>query len=223
MAGHCRRRRSHAARCAARGPADRPSAHQRRPLAFWWRATAGRDRAGARRLAALHPARRAFAGVDPIAVIEIQRIVRFLKERGIGVLITDHNVRETLGICDHATSSTRARCSPPAARTRSSRTNRCGASTSANISGCSVDGDQARSSAQLGQHLALTPQLQQSIRLLQLSSLELSQEIEQALSDNPLLECDDPPWRGHADCLGRRHPWRLGASACTRRTGAGTG
>lgn len=43
-----------------------------------------------------------FAGVDPIAVIEIQRIVRFLKERGIGVLITDHNVRETLGICDQA-------------------------------------------------------------------------------------------------------------------------
>ena len=43
-----------------------------------------------------------FAGVDPIAVIEIQRIVRFLKERQIGVLITDHNVRETLGICDRA-------------------------------------------------------------------------------------------------------------------------
>ena len=43
-----------------------------------------------------------FAGGDPIAVIEIQRIVRFLKDRGIGVLITDHNVRETLGICDHA-------------------------------------------------------------------------------------------------------------------------
>ncbi|MCE2680124.1 MAG: LPS export ABC transporter ATP-binding protein [Burkholderiales bacterium] len=43
-----------------------------------------------------------FAGVDPIAVLEIQRIIRFLKERGIGVLITDHNVRETLGICDRA-------------------------------------------------------------------------------------------------------------------------
>ena len=43
-----------------------------------------------------------FAGVDPIAVIEIQRIIRFLKDRGIGVLITDHNVRETLGICDRA-------------------------------------------------------------------------------------------------------------------------
>jgi lipopolysaccharide export system ATP-binding protein len=43
-----------------------------------------------------------FAGVDPIAVIEIQRIISFLKTRGIGVLITDHNVRETLGICDRA-------------------------------------------------------------------------------------------------------------------------
>ena len=43
-----------------------------------------------------------FAGVDPIAVIDIQQIIRFLKQRGIGVLITDHNVRETLGICDRA-------------------------------------------------------------------------------------------------------------------------
>jgi lipopolysaccharide export system ATP-binding protein len=43
-----------------------------------------------------------FAGVDPIAVLDIQKIIGFLKERGIGVLITDHNVRETLGICNHA-------------------------------------------------------------------------------------------------------------------------
>ncbi len=43
-----------------------------------------------------------FAGVDPIAVLDIQRIIHFLKERDIGVLITDHNVRETLGICDRA-------------------------------------------------------------------------------------------------------------------------
>jgi lipopolysaccharide export system ATP-binding protein len=43
-----------------------------------------------------------FAGVDPIAVMDIQKIIRYLKERGIGVLITDHNVRETLGICDRA-------------------------------------------------------------------------------------------------------------------------
>jgi lipopolysaccharide export system ATP-binding protein len=43
-----------------------------------------------------------FAGVDPIAVLDIQKIIRFLKDRGIGILITDHNVRETLGICDRA-------------------------------------------------------------------------------------------------------------------------
>ncbi|MBE9610536.1 LPS export ABC transporter ATP-binding protein [Chitinilyticum piscinae] len=43
-----------------------------------------------------------FAGVDPIAVMDIQRIIGFLRERQIGVLITDHNVRETLGICDRA-------------------------------------------------------------------------------------------------------------------------
>jgi lipopolysaccharide export system ATP-binding protein len=43
-----------------------------------------------------------FAGIDPISVVEIQRIVKHLTQRGIGVLITDHNVRETLGICHHA-------------------------------------------------------------------------------------------------------------------------
>jgi len=43
-----------------------------------------------------------FAGVDPISVLDIQRIIRHLSQRGIGVLITDHNVRETLGICGHA-------------------------------------------------------------------------------------------------------------------------
>jgi len=43
-----------------------------------------------------------FAGIDPIAVADIQRIIEHLKERGIGVLISDHNVRETLGVCDRA-------------------------------------------------------------------------------------------------------------------------
>jgi lipopolysaccharide export system ATP-binding protein len=43
-----------------------------------------------------------FAGVDPIAVLDIQKLIRFLKDRDIGILITDHNVRETLGICDRA-------------------------------------------------------------------------------------------------------------------------
>jgi lipopolysaccharide export system ATP-binding protein len=43
-----------------------------------------------------------FAGVDPISVLEIQQLIRHLQQLGIGVLITDHNVRETLKICDHA-------------------------------------------------------------------------------------------------------------------------
>ena len=43
-----------------------------------------------------------FAGVDPISVLDIQRIIRHLSDRGIGVFITDHNVRETVGICDRA-------------------------------------------------------------------------------------------------------------------------
>ena len=43
-----------------------------------------------------------FAGVDPLSILDIQRIIAYLRDRGIGVLITDHNVRETLGICDRA-------------------------------------------------------------------------------------------------------------------------
>ncbi len=43
-----------------------------------------------------------FAGIDPLAVIDIQNIIRHLKENGIGILISDHNVRETLGVCDRA-------------------------------------------------------------------------------------------------------------------------
>ena len=43
-----------------------------------------------------------FAGVDPISIADIQEIVTYLANRGIGILITDHNVRDTLGICDHA-------------------------------------------------------------------------------------------------------------------------
>jgi lipopolysaccharide export system ATP-binding protein len=43
-----------------------------------------------------------FAGIDPISINDIQRIIRYLSQHGIGILLTDHNVRETLGICDRA-------------------------------------------------------------------------------------------------------------------------
>jgi lipopolysaccharide export system ATP-binding protein len=77
-----------------------------------------------------------FAGIDPIAVIEIQRIIGFLKARGIGVLITDHNVRETLGICDHAFIISDGHVLARARPRRSWRTPTCAASTWANTSGC---------------------------------------------------------------------------------------
>ena len=79
-----------------------------------------------------------FAGVDPISVGEIQQIVRHLKARGIGVLITDHNVRETLGICDRPISSTKAACSRRGRRTRCWRTPTSAASTWAKPSACRV-------------------------------------------------------------------------------------
>jgi ABC-type lipopolysaccharide export system ATPase subunit len=77
-----------------------------------------------------------FAGIDPIAVIEIQRIIGFLKARGIGVLITDHNVRETLGICDHAYIISDGRRAGQGTPSRSSTTPTCAGCTSASTSGC---------------------------------------------------------------------------------------
>lgn len=79
-----------------------------------------------------------FAGVDPIAVIEIQRIVRFLKDRNIGVLITDHNVRETLAICDHAYIINEAASSPRARPRTSSTIPKCAPSISATTSACNA-------------------------------------------------------------------------------------
>ena len=61
-----------------------------------------------------------FAGVDPIAVIDIQKIIQFLKERDIGILVTDHNVRETLGICDRAYIISEGQCWRAAALMKSS-------------------------------------------------------------------------------------------------------
>src|SRR5882762_8814089 len=96
----------------------------------------------------------------------------------------------------------RARSWLKVGQTKSWKTSRSGAFIWANTSGCKADADRQDAfpfqGSQPSQHLALTPQLQQSIRLLQLSTLELNQELEQALMDNPLLERDDDPLAGHA-------------------------
>jgi lipopolysaccharide export system ATP-binding protein len=88
-----------------------------------------------------------FAGIDPIAVIEIQRIIGFLKERGIGVLITDHNVRETLGICDRAYIISDGRVLAEGTPPRSSPTPTSARSTSASTSGCESAHDASCSNA----------------------------------------------------------------------------
>jgi lipopolysaccharide export system ATP-binding protein len=77
-----------------------------------------------------------FAGVDPIAVIEIQRIIGFLRQRGIGVLITDHNVRETLGICDRAYIISEGRVLAEGTPAEIVANPRCARSTWASTSAC---------------------------------------------------------------------------------------
>jgi len=77
-----------------------------------------------------------FAGVDPLSVLDIQRIIRELTHRGIGVLITDHNVRETLGSAPGPTSSIRARSLHPGVRKKSLPTPKSVRCTWASRSGC---------------------------------------------------------------------------------------
>src|SRR5205814_8570061 len=88
------------------------------------------------------------------------------------------------------TSSATAASSPKERPRRSSPTPTSARSTSASISACSLAMKQTLQ-VRLSQHLALTPQLQQSIRLLQLSTLELHQEVEQMLEQNPFLEAEE--------------------------------
>src|SRR5204862_8350440 len=101
------------------------------------------------------------------------------------------------------TSSTRERCSPPAIRRRLSIMTACAGSIWAKTSACSLPrhtADLMKPSLQfrLSQHLTLTPQLQQSIRLLQLSTVELNQEIDRLLMENPALEREDVDEAGDA-------------------------
>jgi RNA polymerase sigma-54 factor len=93
-----------------------------------------------------------FAGVDPLAVSDLQKIIQDLKARGIGVFISDHNVRETLTVCDRA--------------------------YIVNLGVINLEGTPE----------VMTPQLQQAIKLLQLSQVELIETIDQELEINPVLE-----------------------------------
>ena len=151
-----------------------------------------------------------FAGIDPLAVLDIQKIIAHLRDRGIGILITDHNVRETLKITDRAYILRDGECLPLRhAASSSPRTPRCGASTSGE--GFRLDDGRAsavrarparrsgaralwRSTRSSGsprgsrQRLILTPSLQQAIKLLPLTTLELAEVLEQEVMENPLLE-----------------------------------
>jgi hypothetical protein len=161
----------------------------------------------------------------PISVADIKGIITHLKDRGIGVLITDHNVRDTLDICEKAYIVSAGTLIAEGTSERNSG-QRNGASryiwaissaseyppldpikarfllghptpvcdTIVSMAGCPDPAQELVVSMkptlqlQIGQHLAMTPQLQQAIRLLQLSTLELQQEVQEALDANPMLE-----------------------------------
>jgi lipopolysaccharide export system ATP-binding protein len=106
------RGRDRAAPDRAAGAARAGAARLARAGAVGRRAPPRGDRPRAGHAAALHPAGRALCRHRPDRRDRDPAHHRFLKARGIGVLITDHNVRETLGICDHASSSARAACWP---------------------------------------------------------------------------------------------------------------
>ena len=155
------------------------------------------------------------AGIDPIAVGEIRDLVSHLKDRGIGVLITDHNVRETLGIIDRAYIMHDGQMLMEGRPRRSRRARgRAPRSISANGSACSMSlalndllapapsmqqRERPEPRMALGprldlrqtQTLVMTPQLRQAIKLLQYSNIEVASFVEEELERNPLLERDD--------------------------------
>jgi ABC-type multidrug transport system ATPase subunit len=152
-----------------------------------------------------------FAGIDPIAVLDIQSIVCQLKSMGIGIIITDHNVRETLGVCDRAyilnegimleegtpekiAGSQKAReiylgdgfsfleTARSNTRNKAERTQRRPSNEQPRIE-MAIELKQTVKLSQ--QQLVITPQLQQAIRLLQLTRLELVDMLSQELKENP--------------------------------------
>ena len=141
-----------------------------------------------------------FAGIDPIAVADIQNLIVSLKERNIGVLISDHNVRETLGVCDQAyilSSGEVLEYGTPDANRRQQQGpgslpgRRFPPLMFSRITVIRGNGSMAmemRQQLKMTQQLVMTPQLQQAIKLLQLTRLELQDVVRQELEENPLLE-----------------------------------
>ena len=138
-----------------------------------------------------------FAGIDPIAVTDIQQIIFHLKSRGIGVLITDHNVRETLKITDRAYivhDGMIFRSGTPDSLAADEDVK--GFTSAPTSDWTKIEGRlplasmaiQQRLHTKLVQKLILTPSLQQAIKLLPMSTLELSDLLNQEMVENPLLE-----------------------------------
>ena len=168
--------------------------------ALGWRAAA----AGDRRALATSPSfmllDEPFAGIDPLAVHEIQGIIGHLTERGIGILITDHNVRETLKITDRAYIIREGevfRSGTPSELASDEEVRRVylGESFRLDERGPGPRGVASLAiqqklglSQRLSQRLILTPSLQQAIKLLPLTTLELADVLEQEVMENPLLE-----------------------------------
>ncbi len=143
-----------------------------------------------------------FAGVDPIAVGELQRLIGGLRDRGIGVLVTDHNVREALGICGRAyilAAGTILEAGTPAEIAGSARAREVYLGDRFRLDdhpGFRPQ-DGTAMSLELKQHLkmtqqlVMTPQLQQAIKLLQLSRMELVDLVRTEMTENPLLDGAD--------------------------------
>ena len=152
-----------------------------------------------------------FAGIDPIAIGEIRELVQHLKDRGIGVLITDHNVRETLEIIDRAyiihDGEVLIEGTPARDRVEHGRAPGLSRREVLALTARRLMALTQRLELRQGQSLVMTPQLQQAIKLLQLSNLELQAFVEQELERNPLLERDESA-PGRAKSSPNRRPRR---------------
>ena len=134
------------------------------------------------------------AGIDPIAVGEIRDLVGHLKDRGIGVLITDHNVRETLEIIDRAYIMHDGQLLMEGRPEEGREARRCAARVpwgKIQPVGSRIMAIGPRLEFRQSQSLVMTPQLRQAIKLLQFSNMEVAAYIEEELERNPLLERDE--------------------------------